>query len=61
MKPYWSGVFPAVTTQMTKTGALDLAATARHVEALIQTGVTGIILLGSLGENQAMTGERSGW
>jgi 4-hydroxy-tetrahydrodipicolinate synthase len=57
MKPYWSGVFPAVTTQMTKTGALDLAATGRHIEALLDSGVTGIIALGSLGENQAMTAE----
>lgn len=57
MKPHWAGVFPAVTTQMTKTGALDLAATARHVEVLLESGVTGIIALGSLGENQAMTAD----
>src|SRR5215207_1481417 len=55
MKPHWAGVFPAVTTQITKSGALDLAATARHVEALLASGVTGIIALGSLGENQALT------
>jgi len=28
MKPYWSGVFPAITTQMHKDGSLDLDATA---------------------------------
>ena len=54
MKPYWEGVFPAITTQMKKDGALDLDSTARHAEALIKSGVAGIIFLGSLGENQAL-------
>lgn len=56
-KPNWQGVFPAITTQMKKDGALDLYATARHADALIKSGVAGIIFLGSLGENQPMTGE----
>ena len=57
MKPHWTGVFPAITTQMKKGGALDLEATARHTEVLIESGVAGIIFLGSLGENQSMTPE----
>ncbi len=57
MKPHWTGVFPAITTQMRKDGALDLDATAAHAEALIKSGVRGMIFLGSLGENQAMSGE----
>src|SRR5688572_30513208 len=57
MKPYWSGVFPAITTQLHKDGSLDLTSTAAHAEALIQSGVAGMIFLGSLGENQPMTGE----
>jgi 4-hydroxy-tetrahydrodipicolinate synthase len=57
MKPYWQGVFPAITTQMHKDGSLDLDATAAHAEALIKSGVSGMIFLGSLGENQPMTGE----
>src|ERR1051325_5270838 len=56
-KPYWSGVFPAITTQMQKGGALDLDDTARHADALIDSGVEGLIFLGSLGENQSMTAE----
>jgi len=52
--PNWQGVFPAITTQLKQDQSLDLAATARHVEALIDSGVTGIIFLGSLGENQAL-------
>jgi 4-hydroxy-tetrahydrodipicolinate synthase len=50
-KPFWSGVFPAITTQLKKDQSLDLDATAAHAEVLIQSGVNGIIFLGSLGEN----------
>ena len=57
MKPHWSGVFPAITTQLHKDGSLDLDATAVHVEAMIKSGINGLIFLGSLGENQPMTGD----
>ena len=57
MKPHWTGVFPAITTQMHKSGALDLDATAHHAEVLIASGVSGLVFLGSLGENQPMTGD----
>ena len=57
MKPHWTGVFPAITTQMSKSGAIDLDATARHAEVLIASGVSGLVFLGSLGENQPMTGD----
>ena len=53
-KPYWQGVFPAVTTQLKKDQSLDLDATARHIEALIKSGVSGLVMCGSLGENQAL-------
>ena len=57
MKPHWEGVFPAITTQMQRDGSLDLDATAAHVEALLVSGVTGLIFLGSLGENQSLLAE----
>src|SRR5436189_3428390 len=57
MKPFWQGVFPAVTTQLKKDQSIDLDATARHLEALIGSGVSGLIMLGSLGENQALDPE----
>ncbi|MES2469694.1 MAG: dihydrodipicolinate synthase family protein [Verrucomicrobiota bacterium] len=57
MKPYWQGVFPAITTQMHKDGSPDLAATARHAEVLIKSGISGLVFLGSLGENQSLTAE----
>ena len=55
--PHWTGVFPAVTTQLHRDQSLDLAATARHLEALIASGVSGLILCGSLGENQSLGAE----
>lgn len=50
----WKGVFPAVTTQFRKDLSLDLDATARHWEALIESGISGLIVAGSLGENQTL-------
>ncbi len=57
MKCDWRGVFPAVTTQFRDDLALDLEATARHVERLIQAGVRGLIMLGTVGENTALEAE----
>jgi dihydrodipicolinate synthase/N-acetylneuraminate lyase len=56
-KSRWQGVFPAITTQFRKDQSLNLEATARHMEALLNSGVAGIIFLGSLGENQALRPE----
>ncbi|HYG77460.1 MAG TPA: dihydrodipicolinate synthase family protein [Planctomycetota bacterium] len=53
----WKGVFPAVTTQFKKDQSLDLDGTARHIDALIGSGVTGLVMLGSLGENAALEPE----
>jgi 1-pyrroline-4-hydroxy-2-carboxylate deaminase len=53
----WRGVFPAVTTQMKRDQSLDLEATQRHIEALIDSGVSGLVMLGSLGENTALDPE----
>lgn len=50
----WQGVFPAVTTQLHRDQSLDLEGTGRHIEVLIQSGVSGVIMAGSLGENQAL-------
>src|SRR5271163_1924093 len=53
-EPFWRGVFPAITTQFTRDQTIDLEATARHADVLIDSGVSGLIFLGSLGENQPM-------
>jgi 4-hydroxy-tetrahydrodipicolinate synthase len=51
MKASWSGVFPAATTQFGSDQSLDLEATANHLEKLIDAGVHGLIMLGTVGEN----------
>ena len=51
MRPNWKGIFPAVMTQFKEGGRLDPDATSRHVGVLIDEGVDGLILLGTLGEN----------
>jgi 4-hydroxy-tetrahydrodipicolinate synthase len=53
-QPKWGGVFPAVTTQFHADLSLDIDACAGHWEALIDSGVTGLIVAGSLGENQTL-------
>jgi dihydrodipicolinate synthase/N-acetylneuraminate lyase len=54
MAAHWTGVFPAVTTQMHRDESIDFDATAQHIEVLIDSGISGLIMLGSLGENQVM-------
>ncbi len=51
MKLQWRGVFPAVTTQFKKDQSLDVGSTLKHVEWLLQSGVHGLIFLGTVGEN----------
>lgn len=53
-KPDWRGVFPAATTQFNENQELDFDAQAHHLEALLEAGVQGVIMAGSLGENTAL-------
>jgi len=50
----WKGVFPAVTTQLREDLSIDLADTQRAVDDLIRDGVTGVIALGTVGENNSL-------
>ena len=50
----WKGVFPAVTTQVRADLSLDVADTQRVVDDLIRDGVTGVIALGTVGENNSL-------
>src|SRR6266852_5325942 len=54
MKVNWHGVYPAMTTQFKEDQSLDLDGTAKHLETLINSGIHGVILLGSVGENTAL-------
>ena len=57
MKIDWQGVFPAVTTQFREDLSIDVADTQRVVDDLIKDGVTGIIAMGTCGENNSLTAD----
>jgi len=57
MKPSWTGVYPAVTTKFTATGALDIPAFIKNIEFQIESGVSGIIIGGSLGESSTLSAD----
>jgi 4-hydroxy-tetrahydrodipicolinate synthase len=54
MKVTWKGVLPAITTQFRPDQSLDLAATSKHLDAMIHAGIHGVVLLGTVGENTAL-------
>jgi 1-pyrroline-4-hydroxy-2-carboxylate deaminase len=51
MKSAWTGVFPAATTQFRPDLTLDLPATMNHLDRMIEAGIHGLIMLGTVGEN----------
>ncbi|MER9845492.1 dihydrodipicolinate synthase family protein [Mesorhizobium australicum] len=51
----WTGVFPAVTTKMQASGAIDIEATQNSIDRLIENGISGAIVLPMLGENATLT------
>lgn len=53
----WRGVFPAVTTKFDADLKLDHGAMANHIEAQLDAGVHGVIVLGTLGENAVLSFE----
>jgi dihydrodipicolinate synthase/N-acetylneuraminate lyase len=52
--PVWTGVFTAATTKMKPDSSIDFSAMERHLTWQIESGVHGIAVLGSLGENGAL-------
>ena len=51
----WQGVFPAATTQFDANLQIDLQATQGVQAALVRDGVHGMVLLGTVGENNSLT------
>ena len=51
----WQGVFPAATTQYDANSQIDLPATQGVQAALVRDGVHGMVLLGTVGENNSLT------
>jgi 4-hydroxy-tetrahydrodipicolinate synthase len=54
MRLHWHGVFPAITTQFRPDQSLDLAATSKHLNTMIEAGIHGVVALGTVGENTAL-------
>src|ERR1041385_4144253 len=53
MKVNWRGVYPAITTQFHPDQSLNIEGTARHLETMIEAGIHGVVVLGTVGENTA--------
>jgi len=54
MRVDWAGVFPAATTQFAPDLSLDIAATQRVQDALVGDGVHGLVVMGTVGENNSL-------
>lgn len=50
-KVEWRGVFPAATTEFHPDQSVDQAGTVAHAERMLEAGVHGLIMLGTVGEN----------
>jgi 1-pyrroline-4-hydroxy-2-carboxylate deaminase len=55
MKPNWTGVYPAVTTNFFKDQSLDIPTFELNIKAQLDAGVHGVIICGSLGENGVLS------
>lgn len=54
MRVDWQGVFPALMTEFHPDGGLDLDRTQEHARACLDAGCSGLIMLGTLGENSSL-------
>ena len=50
MNMTWTGVLPAITTNLRANGAIDHPALLRHCRWMLDSGCTGLVCCGSLGE-----------
>lgn len=55
--PRWHGVYPAAVTHFHDDDTLDIPATLKHLDVMLDAGVHGMIMLGSVGENYTLTME----
>ena len=53
----WSGVFPAATTQFDADLKVDLPATQKVQKALLDDGVHGLVLMGTVGEGNSLSAD----
>ncbi len=53
----WDGIFPAITTQFTDDGKLDLIQYEKNLSAQLEAGIDGVVLGGTLGESSVLEKE----
>lgn len=53
----WEGVFPAVTTKLNSDFSLNLDAIRAGIDRLIDNGVSGVVMMGMVGENAQLSPE----
>ena len=51
----WAGVYPAVPTQFHDDLSLNLESTQDHVQMLLDNGIHGLVMLGTIGENASLS------
>lgn len=51
MNVSWQGVFPAAITHFHRDQSIDFKSTLRHLEQMIDAGIHGVVMLGTVGEN----------
>lgn len=51
----WAGVFPAACTQFHPDESLDIPLTLKHLDAMLAEGIHGLVMLGTVGENYALS------
>ena len=54
MSVNWRGVFPAVCTQFHADQSLNIPGTLAHVDVMLQAGIHGLVMMGSVGENTTL-------
>jgi 4-hydroxy-tetrahydrodipicolinate synthase len=57
IKANWAGVYPAVPTQFKNDLSLDGDATRKHIQVLLDHGIHGLVILGTIGENCSLSRE----
>jgi len=55
LKVHWTGVYPAVPTQFKEDLSLDIESTQNHVQVLLDNGIHGLVMLGTIGENCSLS------
>jgi 1-pyrroline-4-hydroxy-2-carboxylate deaminase len=53
----WHGVYPALTTQFRDDQSMDLDATMGHLSKMIDAGIHGTVMLGTVGENCSLSAD----